>query len=109
MSLEELILRHALDLPTDGIAREDRAAGVMMLPMPRAGVLREVRGQDAARAVPGIGGVEITVARGRAVRPLPEGDRYLGFIFAKADTPAQVESALREAHAQLEVDIQDAA
>jgi biotin carboxylase len=105
MSLEEIILRHALDLPLTGIAREDRAAGVMMLPIPRAGDLLEVRGVDEARAVPGIGGVEITVPRGRPVRPLPEGDRYLGFIFAKADTPAEVEAALREAHALLEVAI----
>jgi biotin carboxylase len=107
VSLEELILRHALGLPLNGMAqREDRAAGVMMLPIPRAGVLREVRGQDEARAVPGIGGVEITVARGRPIRPLPEGDRYLGFIFAKGDTPEDVEAALREAHARLEVEIE---
>jgi biotin carboxylase len=105
VSLEELILRHALGLPLD-VRREDRAAGVMMLPIPRAGVLRRVGGVDAARAVEGIGGVEITVANGRAVRPLPEGDRYLGFIFAKADTPGAVESALREAHARLEVEIE---
>ncbi len=105
MSLEELILRHALGLPLDGMKREERAAGVMMLPIPRAGTLREVRGIDEARAVPGIGGVEITVATGKPVVPLPEGDRYLGFMFAKADTPDQVEAALREAHAKLEVDI----
>jgi biotin carboxylase len=105
MSLEELILRHALDLPLDGMKREERAAGVMMLPIPRAGTLREVRGQDEARAVPGIGGLEITVTPGRPMVPLPEGDRYLGFMFAKADTPEQVEAALREAHAKLEVDI----
>jgi biotin carboxylase len=105
MSLEELILRHALDLPLEGIRREDRAAGVMMLPIPAAGALREVRGIEAARAVEGIGGVEITVAPGGRVRPLPEGDRYLGFIFAKADTPEAVESALREAHSLLEVEI----
>jgi biotin carboxylase len=107
VSLEELILRHALGLPLNGMAqREERAAGVMMLPIPRGGVLREVRGQDEARAVPGIGGVEITVARGRAIRPLPEGDRYLGFIFAKGDTPEDVEAALREAHARLDVEIE---
>ncbi len=105
MSLEELILRHALGLPLDGMKREERAAGVMMLPIPRAGTLREVRGIDEARAVPGIGGVEITVATGKPVVPLPEGDRYLGFMFAKADTPDRVEAALREAHAKLEVDI----
>ena len=105
VSLEELILRQALGLPLDSVRREERAAGVMMLPIPNAGVLHEVRGQDDARAVPGIGGVEITVAPGRSVRPLPEGDRYLGFIFAKADTPDEVEAALREAHGWLDVEI----
>jgi biotin carboxylase len=105
MSLEEVILRHALDLPLNGIAREDRAAGVMMLPIPAAGVLHEVRGVEEARAVPGVGGVEITIPRGRPVVPLPEGDRYLGFVFAKGDTPEAVEAALREAHARLEVEI----
>ena len=106
MSLEELILRHALDLPLDGIRREERAAGVMMLPIPADGVLREVRGLEEARAVEGIGGVEITVPMGRRVRPLPEGDRYLGFLFAKADTPEAVEAALRRAHALLDVEIE---
>ena len=74
-----------------------------MLPIPRAGTLREVRGADGARQVPGIGGLEISIAPGRPVEPLPEGDRYLGFLFAKAQTPAQVEAALREAHSRLEV------
>jgi biotin carboxylase len=106
VSLEELILRHALGMPLDGMAREERAAGVMMLPIPRAGFLRSVGGVDEARSVPGVGGVEITVARGRRVRPLPEGDRYLGFVFAKADTPEDVEAALREAHARLDVEIE---
>jgi biotin carboxylase len=106
VSLEELILRHALGLPLDGMRREDRAAGVMMLPIPRAGVLRRVGGLEEARAVPGIGGVEITVARGRPVRPLPEGDRYLGFVFAKGHTPEGVEATLREAHARLRVEIE---
>ena len=77
----------------------------MMLPIPRAGVLREVRGQDEARAVPGIAGLEISIAPGRPVRPLPEGDRYLGFLFARGETPEQVEHALRAAHERLEIDI----
>jgi biotin carboxylase len=105
VSLEEVILRHALDLPVDDLHREDRASGVMMLPIPSRGVLHEVGGQDAARAVPGVAGLEISIARGRTVEPLPEGDRYLGFVFARADTAAEVEQALRRAHAQLEVDI----
>jgi biotin carboxylase len=103
VSLEELILRHALGMPTDGLVREDVAAGVMMLPIPRSGTLREVGGQDEARAVPGVVGLEITVPRGRQVKALPEGDRYLGFLFARGDTPADVEATLREAHAHLDV------
>ncbi len=105
IALEELILRHALRMPLDGLAREQAASGVMMLPIPRAGVLREVRGQDAARAVPGVTGLEITVPRGRRVQALPEGDRYLGFLFARGETPAVVEASLRSAHAALDVDI----
>jgi hypothetical protein len=105
VSLEEVILRHALGLPPGHLQREQLASGVMMLPIPQAGVLREVRGQDDARAVPHIAGLEISVARGKPVLPLPEGDRYLGFLFAKADTPEQVEGALREAHGRLVVEI----
>jgi biotin carboxylase len=105
VSLEEVILRHALGLPLDHLRRERLASGVMMLPIARAGVLREVRGVEEARAVPGVAGLEISIARGRPVQPLPEGDRYLGFLFAKADTPEEVEAALREAHALLEVEI----
>jgi biotin carboxylase len=105
MSLEEVILRHALGLPLRGLRREEAASGVMMLPIPRAGVLREVRGQDDARAVPGIAGLEISIGHGRPVRPLPDGDRYLGFLFARGETPAQVEHALRAAHERLEIDI----
>jgi biotin carboxylase len=107
VSLEDLILRHALGMPLDHLRREDLASGVMMLPIPRAGVLREVRGQEPARAVPGVAGLEISIAPGRPVQPLPEGDRYLGFLFAKAGTPERVEAALREAHARLEVEIED--
>jgi hypothetical protein len=105
VSLEEVILRHALGLPPGHLRREELASGVMMLPIPRAGILKEVRGQGEARAVEGIAGLEISVARGKAVVPLPEGDRYLGFLFAKADTPERVEQALRDAHARLDVDI----
>ncbi|MDP9022660.1 MAG: ATP-grasp domain-containing protein [Actinomycetota bacterium] len=103
VQLEELILRHALDLPLDRLRREPDASGVMMLPIPHAGVLRAVQGRDAARSVPGIVGLEITVPTGRAVAPLPEGDRYLGFLFARGQTPADVERSLREAHRQLDV------
>ncbi|MGH9286569.1 MAG: ATP-grasp domain-containing protein, partial [Acidimicrobiales bacterium] len=102
ISLEELILRHALGVPVD-TRREAAASGVMMLPIPAAGRLEQVTGQDQARAVPGIAGLEITVPRGRWVRPLPEGDRYLGFLFGRGGSPAEVEAALRAAHACLTV------
>jgi hypothetical protein len=68
-------------------------------------VLQEVGGQDAARAVPGIAGLEVAIARGRPVVPLPEGDRYLGFLFARGEAPEQVEQALRTAHGELKIDI----
>jgi biotin carboxylase len=105
IALEELVLRHALGMPLDGLAREPDASGVMMLPIPAAGTLRAVDEQDAARAVPGVTGLEITIPRGRRVVPLPEGDRYLGFVFARGETPADVERALRAAHAALEIKI----
>ena len=105
ISLEELILRHALGLPADGLARETTASGVMMLPIPASGVLDEVGGQEEARAVPGVVGLEITVPRGKRVQPLPEGDRYLGFLFARGATPADVEATLRTAHACLDIRI----
>jgi biotin carboxylase len=105
IALEELILRHALVMPIDDLERERAASGVMMIPIPRAGILQEVRGQDDARSVPGITGLEITVPRGRRVVPLPEGDRYLGFLFAREDTPQQVEAALRAGYAALDVEL----
>jgi biotin carboxylase len=109
VSLEELILRHALGMPLDHMRREELASGVMMLPIPRAGVLERVGGQEAARATRHIAGLEISIAPGRTVTPLPEGDRYLGFLFAKAETPEQVEAALREAHGRLDVEIAERA
>ena len=106
VSLEQLILRHALGLDVDGLGRESMAAGVMMIPIPRSGTLVEVAGQDQARRVPGIGGLEITIARGRPVVALPEGDRYLGFLFARGATADAVEASLREAHAHLRITIE---
>jgi biotin carboxylase len=102
ISLEELILRHALGMEIPSFERERRAAGVMMIPIPRAGLLSEVRGQEGAKAVPGIEEIEITAHLGMELVPLPEGSRYLGFIFARAETPERVETALREAHRRLE-------
>ena len=104
-SLEELILRQATGLPIAGLDREGRAGGVMMIPIPEAGILREVHGVDKAKAVPGIEDVQITAQRNYPLVPLPEGDAYLGFIFAAGDSPEAVENALRIAHAALRFEI----
>ncbi len=104
-SLEEIVVAHAVGLPLSSIRREARASGVMMLPIPRRGVLHGVAGLDAARVVPGVDDVVITVPEGREVVPLPEGDAYLGFLFARGESPEQVEAALREAHRRLSFDI----
>jgi biotin carboxylase len=105
LTLEEVLVAHAMGLPLASIRREARASGVMMLPIPRRGILHGVRGLDAARSVPGVEDVVITVPDGREVVPLPEGDSYLGFLFAKGETPEAVEAALREGHRRLEFDI----
>ncbi|HEX4541246.1 MAG TPA: ATP-grasp domain-containing protein [Acidimicrobiales bacterium] len=107
LSLERLIVAHALGMPLDGLSREQRAAGVMMLPIPARGRLEGVSGQEEALRVPGITGLDISIAPGRPVRPLPEGDRYLGFLFAKGDTAEEVEASLRRAHAHLGVRVVD--
>ena len=105
MTLEEIILRHALGWEIASLARERRPAGVMMIPIPRAGRLAAVHGMAAAQNVAGIEEIAITAHVGQDVVPLPEGWQYLGFIFARADTPAAVEAALRDAHARLTFDI----
>jgi biotin carboxylase len=105
VSLEELILSHALGQPIASLDRERRASGVMMIPIPRAGRLRAVHGAEAASAVAGIDEVTITAHPEQDLIPLPEGGQYLGFIFARAETPDIVEAALRDAHARLSFDI----
>jgi biotin carboxylase len=103
MSLEELILRHALRMPLPPLARQEQAAGVMMLPIPYSGRLHEVRGQAEARAVPGVVELTITAEPGDELIPLPEGTRYLGFLLTRGKTPEDVERSLRDAHHRLTV------
>jgi len=101
-SLEEIVIRQALGMPIPSLRREHRASGVMMIPVPGAGVLKELRGVEAARAVPLVEEVVITAHPGQRLVPWPEGSRYPGFIFARGETPDAVERALRTAHARLE-------
>jgi biotin carboxylase len=105
VSLEEIIIRHALGMELDGLNRESNASGVMMLPIRTAGVLDRVSGQERARAIEGVVGLEISIPLGREVIPLPEGDRYLGFIFARGATPRDVEESLRRAEFCLDVQL----
>jgi biotin carboxylase len=105
LSLEELVLLQALGEDVAKVERDWRAAGVLMIPIPRGGVLKAVRGQDEARAVPDIEDVVISAHLGQTLVPLPEGSRYLGFVFSRARTPERAEAALREAHAKLAFEI----
>ena len=104
ITLEEMVLRQAIGSSARATATET-PSGVMMIPIPHAGVLRRVSGLAQAGVVSGITGIEITVPVGDTLVPLPEGDRYLGFVFAEARSPVAVEEALRTAHARLEFDI----
>ncbi len=105
MSLEELILRHAAGEDISKARLADGASGVMMIPIPKAGIYVRVEGTEKAGAIPDIEDVVITAKEGQSIVPLPEGASYLGFIFARARTPQLVERALREAHACLQFEI----
>jgi biotin carboxylase len=103
--LEELLVRHALGMPGTDLEREDEASGVMMIPVPKTGVLEKVEGEEQARATPGIEDAQITARLHDFLAAWPEGATYLGFIFAHGKTPAEVEAALRNAHSQLKFEI----
>ncbi|MCP4424776.1 MAG: ATP-grasp domain-containing protein, partial [Chloroflexi bacterium] len=102
--LEELILRQACGLSWDNTP-SNQASGVMMIPIPEAGLLKGVGGIEQAEAAPFIESVEITAPINYVLTPLPEGESYLGFIFARGETPAEVEAALRTAHNCLHFEI----
>jgi hypothetical protein len=101
IGLEELLLRHALELPGWDAPREKAASGVLMIPVPRSGVLEKVDGAEEARRVPGVTELEITARWRDYIAAWPEGSSYLGFLFARSDTPAAAENALRQGHAKL--------
>lgn len=105
VSLEELLLLHALGMEGAELPRERAASGVMMIPVPASGILEAVRGQDVARRVPGIDELVITARLHDSIARWPEGSTYLGFLFARGETAGQVEDALRKAHEQLEFQI----
>ncbi len=107
MSLEELLLQQAVGNDVTTTQREQNASGVMMIPIPHAGILRSYDGIAQAEAVAGIDEITITAPLNNRLVPLPEGESYLGFIFASGETPAFVENALRQAHAHLKFQIDE--
>ncbi len=103
--LEELILRHAVGREITSIERDKHGAGVMMIPIPSTGILKGVSGVEEALKVPLITGIEITAKLNYPLVPLPEGSSYLGFIFGRGESPAEVEEAIRKAHKLLRFEI----
>lgn len=101
ISFEELLLRQALGEDVGRYRREACASGVMMIPIPRAGVYRDVDGVDAARAVSFVDDVIITAKPDQHLVPLPEASSYLGFVFARAGQSGDVVASLRQAHGRL--------
>jgi biotin carboxylase len=101
MSLEELILRHAVGEDVSGARPLSGASGVMMIPIAKGGIYESVEGTERAAAVEGIEDVIVTAAAGQRLVPLPEGASYLGFLFARGRSPAAVEESLRRSHAEL--------
>jgi biotin carboxylase len=107
-SLEELILSQALGLPVARTESNPQASGVMMIPVPGEGILRAVHGVENARSTAGVTELVIEPLLGEQMVPLPEGDRYPGFIFSRGRTPEAVEMTLRCAHAKLRFELEEA-
>jgi biotin carboxylase len=106
--LEEILLRHAAGEDVTNARLDPRAAGVMMIPIPKRGRLRQVAGADDARLVDGVEEVRITAKPDQLLEPLPEAGSYLGFIFARDVSSSAVDAALRHAHARLQFTIEPA-
>jgi biotin carboxylase len=105
MSLEEMVLADALGRRPP-VQPRSGTSGVLMLPVRRPGILQAIDGREEAAAVPAITGLTITIPIGQPVHPLPDGDKYLGFLFAEAATHREVERALHAASSRLRVVIQ---
>lgn len=101
IDLEELLLRHALELHGSDSPRESLASGVLMIPVPKSGTLDSVAGEEVAHSTLGITELIITARLHDYIAAWPEGASYLGFLFARGDTPEEVEQAIRKAHEKL--------
>jgi predicted ATP-grasp superfamily ATP-dependent carboligase len=107
IGLEELLLRHAAEMPVGDWTPAAAASGVMMIPVPGSGVLERVEGEEEARATRNVVGLEITARLHDYIAAWPEGSSYLGFLFARAETAEEVEAALRAAHGKLRFTIRE--
>lgn len=105
-TLESLILRNAIGIDISRLHRESIASGVLMIPTPGTGVVRRIVGEAEVRAIGAITGIDLTIVPGAAVVAPPEGDKYVGFVYARSDTPESVETALRKAMSKLEVQLE---
>jgi hypothetical protein len=105
ITLEELVILHAVGNVPGVLSLSPPASGVMMIPVPRAGVYESVTGIEEALGIPGIDDVVITAKTGQKLLPLPEGASYTGFIFAGGEDAASVEQSLRTAHSRLQFEI----
>lgn len=103
--LEELLLRHALEMPGREARGEAAASGVLMIPVPASGILEKINGADEARGVAGVTDLEITARLHDYIAAWPEGSSYLGFLFARGTRAEEVEAALREGHGRLKIEI----
>jgi hypothetical protein len=101
IGLEELLLRHELEFTGSDSPREPEASAVMMIPVPRSGILEAVMGEETARSTPGVTELLITARLHDYIAAWPEGSSYLGFLFARGKTPGDVEQAIRNAHEKL--------
>lgn len=101
-SLEEVLLRHAAGWDISAYARESDPAAVMMIPIPKRGLLRRVEGLTEAAQVPGIEEIRITAKQDQMLERLPEAGSYLGFIFARGLERTDLVAALKVAHARLQ-------
>jgi biotin carboxylase len=105
-SLEDIIIQCALGDDCQGVHREKCASGVMMIQAPKAGLFRGIDGIEAASAIDGVGEILISAHPNQRLIPLPEGSLYIGFIFARGETPLQVQNTINEAFRRLTINIE---
>lgn len=103
--IHSYVLRLALGEPISLPKQWLRAAGALMVPIPREGRLRAIRGVEQVWSIPGIKDVLITANQGDLIVPFPEQSCYVGFVTASAATPEMVTDALAKASGAIELEL----